>query len=111
MVKFSNLILAVIDPVTKVLPPSLMVLFLAGLTGFLTNFTSNMTAMVLMLSVGLSLASGIGAVEPVAVTLTIIIVSDFAFIVPSSSNLRSIFAIIGVLVVALIGYPFSLLFI
>ncbi len=126
-VGLNQFILTIIEPVTKTLPPSLMILFLAGLTGFLTNFTSNMTAMVLMLSVGLSLASGTGAIEPFAATLAIIIVSDFAFIVPSSSNLigmlygdeysseniifkyGSILAIIGVFIVALIGYPFSLL--
>lgn len=126
-VGLNQFILAIIDPITKALPPSLLVLFLVGLTGFLTNFTSNMTAMVLMLSVGLSLASVMGAVEPVAVTLAIIIVSDFAFIVPSSSNLIGmlygdeysngnvifkygcILAIIGIFIVALIGYPFSLL--
>lgn len=128
-VGLNQFILTVIEPVTKALPPSLMMLFLAGLTGFLTNFTSNMTAMVLMLSVGLSLASGTGAIEPFAATLAIIIVSDFAFIVPSSSNLigmlygdeyssgnvifkyGSILAIIGIFIVALIGYPFSFLLI
>lgn len=126
-VGLNQFILAVIEPATNVLPPSLTVLFLVGLTGFFTNFTSNMTAMVLMLSVGLSLASGMGTVEPVAVTLAIIVVSDFAFVVPSSSNLigmlygdeyssgsvifkyGSILAIIGVFSVALIGYPFSIL--
>ena len=62
----------------------------------------------------LSLASSTGAIEPLPVTLAIIIVSNFAFIVSSSSNLigmlyrdeynngtvifkyRSVFAVIGV---------------
>lgn len=122
-VGLNQFILMVIEPITNKLPPLLLVLFLVALTAFLTNFTSNMTAMVLMLGVGLSLTS----IEPFSITLAIIVVSDFAFIVPSSSNLigmlygdeysngrtifkyGSILAIIGVFIVALIGYPFSLL--
>ena len=48
----SQFILAVNNPITKVLPTAFLVLFLVDLAGFLTNFTSNMTAMVLMLIVG-----------------------------------------------------------
>ncbi len=124
-VGLNQFILAVIGPITRILPPALLLLFLVALTSILTNFTSNMTAMVLMLSVGLSLATEGGRVTPLLVTLSIIVTSDFAFIIPSSSNLigmlygdeysngKMIFkygcalAVVSVFIVAVFGYSFS----
>lgn len=128
-VGLNQFILAVIGPITRILPPAPLLLFLVALTSILTNFTSNMTAMVLMLSVGLSLATERGGVTPILITLSIIVTSDFAFIIPSSSDLigmlygdeysngNAIFkygcalAAVSVFIVVLFGYSFSSLLI
>lgn len=128
-VGLSQFVLSMIGPITQTLSPAILLLFLVALTSLLTNFTSNMTAMILMLSVGLSLVVDTGGLTPFVVTLSIIVTSDFAFVIPSSSNLigmlygneyssgNAIFkygcvlAIVSVFIVVLFGYSFSSLLI
>jgi len=91
-VGLNDFIVGNIVPITESLPPILIVLVLTGLTSVMTNFTSNVTTIVLMTGVSVSIALGSGgAINPAAIALTTTMVGALAYMVPAS------FASIGVL--------------
>lgn len=123
-VGLGQLILNVVEPITGGLPIFLQMLFLIGLTVLLTNLTSNLTALMLMLGVGLTLAAETTGLSGVAITLGVTYVAGSAFMLPASSHLigmlygneyskgglifkyGSMLAVSSVLI-ATLGYPLS----
>ncbi len=116
-----------IVPITQSLPTFMTVIVIVGLTSLMTNFTSNVTTITLMTSVGLSIAMGSGGLSPFGIALATTITGALAYMVPASfasiavlygeeySDGNTIFkygaivVLITTLVVSLIGYPLSLL--
>lgn len=117
-----------IVPVTEVLPSFTVVLLIVGLTSLMTNFTSNVTTITLMTSVGLSVAMGTEGINPMGIALATTMTGALAYMVPASfasiavlygeeySDGSTIFkygavaVIITTTVVSFVGYPLSLLF-
>ena len=85
-VGLNQLILQTIEPLVSGLSPLLLQLLLVAMCVVLTNFTSNLTALLLILGVGLSMAQG-GYISPIAVTVALTYTSGSAFILPASSHL------------------------
>ncbi|MGB4440285.1 MAG: SLC13 family permease [Sedimentibacter sp.] len=126
-VGLSQFIVQNIVPVTKALPPFMTVFVIVGLTSLMTNFTSNVTTITLMTSVGLSIALGSEGLNPAGIALATTMTGALAYMVPASfasiavlygeeySDGTTIFkygavtVVITTLVVSLIGYPLSLL--
>lgn len=126
-VGLSQFIVQNIVPVTKALPPFMTVIVIVGLTSLMTNFTSNVTTITLMTSVGLSIALGSEGLNPAGIALATTMTGALAYMVPASfasiavlygeeySDGNTIFkygavtVVITTLVVSLIGYPLSLL--
>lgn len=116
-----------IVPITETLPSYMVVLVIVGLTSIMTNFTSNVTTITLMTSVGLSVAMGTEGISPLGIALATTITGALAYMVPASfasiavlygeeySDGNTIFkygaatVVITTLIVSFIGYPLSLL--
>lgn len=116
-----------IVPVAKVLPTFMIVLLIVGLASVMTNFSSNVTTVVLMTGVGISIATGIENLNVFAIALAATFTGALAYMVPASfasiavlygneySHGNTIFkygaiaVIITTLVVSFIGYPLALL--
>lgn len=116
-----------IVPITQSLPSFMTVVVIVGLTSLMTNFTSNVTTITLMTSVGLSIAMGSEGLSPFGIALATTITGALAYMVPASFasiavlygeeyadgntifKYGAIVVVITTLVVSLIGYPLSLL--
>jgi solute carrier family 13 (sodium-dependent dicarboxylate transporter), member 2/3/5 len=116
-----------IVPVAKVLPTYMIVLLIVGLASVMTNFSSNVTTVVLMTGVGISIATGIDNVNVFGIALATTFTGALAYMVPASfasiavlygneySHGNTIFkygaitVAITTLVVTFIGYPLALL--
>lgn len=116
-----------IVPITEVLPSFMVVLVIVGLTSVMTNFTSNVTTITLMTSVGLSVALGTEGINPMGIALATTFIGALAYMVPASfasiavlygeeySDGNTIFkygaatVVITTIIVSFIGYPLSLL--
>lgn len=127
-VGLSAFIIEKIGPVAEQLPTMALVLFLVAVASVMTNFTSNVTTVVLMTGVSTSIALGSGGtLDPFAIALTITMVSALAYMVPASfasigvlygeeySDGGTIFkygaitVIITTLIASFLGYPLALL--
>ncbi|MGD9568101.1 MAG: SLC13 family permease [Sedimentibacter sp.] len=116
-----------IVPITEVLPSFSVVLVIVALTSIMTNFTSNVTTITLMTSVGLSVALGTEGISPMGIALATTFTGALAYMVPASfasiavlygeeySDGNTIFkygavtVVITTIIVSFIGYPLSLL--
>lgn len=116
-----------IVPITEILPSFSVVLVIVALTSIMTNFTSNVTTITLMTSVGLSVALGAEGINPMGIALATTFTGALAYMVPASfasiavlygeeySDGNTIFkygaitVVITTIIVSLIGYPLSLL--
>lgn len=83
-VGLSEFIVQNLVPVFESLPAFLIVIVLVGLTSLLTNFTSNVTTITLMTSVGLAVALGSDNLNPMAIALSTTITGALAYMVPAS---------------------------
>jgi solute carrier family 13 (sodium-dependent dicarboxylate transporter), member 2/3/5 len=115
-----------IVPIADVLPTYLIVLLIAALTSVMTNFSSNVTTVVLMTGVAISIALGADNLSVFAITLLTTFTGALAYCVPASfasiavlygeeySHGNTIFkyglitVAITTLVVAFIGYPIAI---
>jgi len=114
-------------PIAETLPPYLIVLLIVGLTSLMTNFSSNVTSVVLMTGVGVSIALGTDSLNVFAIAMATTLTGALAYMVPASfasiavlygeeySDGNTIFkygaiaVVITTLVVSFIGYPLALL--
>jgi di/tricarboxylate transporter len=72
-----------IIPLTNGVSPITIVMILAFVTTFMTNFASNVTSITLMTGVGVSLALSSGSLDPVAIALTTTMCGSLAYTFPS----------------------------
>lgn len=116
-----------IVPVTEVLPTYLAVLLIVGISSVMTNFSSNVTTVVLMTGVGISIALGSDNLNVFAIAMATTLTGALAYMVPASfasiavlygeeySDGNTIFkygaiaVVITTLVVSFIGYPLAVL--
>lgn len=126
-VGLNDFIVQNIVPMTQTLPSFMTVIVLVTITSLMTNFTSNVTSITLMTSVGLSIAMGSESLSPFGIAMATTMTGALAYMVPASfasiavlygeeyADGNTIFkyggitVLITVLVVSLIGYPLSLL--
>jgi len=126
-VGLTDFIVQNIVPIAETLPPYLIVLLIVGLTSLMTNFSSNVTSVVLMTGVGVSIALGTDSLNVFAIAMATTLTGALAYMVPASfasiavlygeeySDGNTIFkygaiaVVITTLVVSFIGYPLALL--
>ena len=126
-VGLTDFIVQNIVPVTEVLPTYLAVLLIVGISSLMTNFSSNVTTVVLMTGVGISIALGSDNLNVFAIAMATTLTGALAYMVPASfasiavlygeeySDGNTIFkygaiaVVITTLVVSFIGYPLAVL--
>jgi len=83
-VGLTQFIIQNVVPITESLPSLMTVMVIVGITSVMTNFTSNVTSITLMTSVGLSIAMGSEGLSPFGIALATTMTGALAYMVPAS---------------------------